>query len=250
MKIKINSNCSHLVIPRLDRGIHNALRALARITCLDSGFRRNDGRVVTIKILFPLGLIAGLLLLAQVANAQVQSPVAVMQKVSNKMLSTLQKNKARLKEKGVLNKIVDQVLIPHVALDRMGASVVGRVYWISASGTQRKDFLNEFTRLIVSTYAAALASYDGDIVRFYPLRINYEKRRTIRVRSVIVRRNGQRIPMSYNLVRVGNAWKIYDFSIENISIVRSYQAQFSSVLANYGMKGLITRLREHNRRIR
>ncbi len=56
-------NCSHRVIPqpdhvipgpdhvipRLDRGIHNALRALARKTRLDSGFRHNDGRVVSEK---------------------------------------------------------------------------------------------------------------------------------------------------------------------------------------------------------
>ncbi len=45
--MKKNRNCSHLVIPRLDRGIHNALRALTRKTRLDSGFRHNDGRIVT-----------------------------------------------------------------------------------------------------------------------------------------------------------------------------------------------------------
>ncbi len=40
-------NCLHLVIARPECGIHNALRALARKTRLDSGFRRNDRGVVT-----------------------------------------------------------------------------------------------------------------------------------------------------------------------------------------------------------
>ncbi len=49
-------NCSHLaiprfdfVIPRLDRGIHNALREFARETRLDSGFRHNDERAGELK---------------------------------------------------------------------------------------------------------------------------------------------------------------------------------------------------------
>ncbi len=45
--IKFKGNCSHLVIPRLDRSSRGL--TAGSITRLDSGLRHNDGRVVTFK---------------------------------------------------------------------------------------------------------------------------------------------------------------------------------------------------------
>ena len=143
-------------------------------------------------------------------------------------------------------RIVNRNLLPHIDLNRMSASVVGR-YWRKASGSQRAKFKREFSYLVTTTYAAALSSYDGDRVRFYPLRVNYQSRPTVTVRSVIMRRNGQRIPVSYNVVRRGGRWKVYDFSIENVSMVRSYRSQFAGVLSSRGFSGLVQKLRRHNR---
>ena len=192
--------------------------------------------------------IIALFLMTGVASA-VESPVAMLQRISNQMIASLERNKSRLRQSSVIHAIVNRVLIPHIALNRMGSSVVGPRYWRAATSSQRSQFIRQFTRLVTSTYSAALASYDNDRMRFYPLRGGYA-RSTVQVRSVIVRRSGQRIPMSYNLIRSGGSWKIYDFSIENVSIVRSYRAQFAGVLANSGMKGLIKKLIIHNRRRR
>ncbi len=48
----MNGNCTHLVIPQPECGIHNALHVLAHKTRLDSDFRRNDGRAVTVNDYF------------------------------------------------------------------------------------------------------------------------------------------------------------------------------------------------------
>jgi len=69
----------------------------------------------------------------------------------------------------------------------------------------------------------------------------------VTVNSIIVRKSGQRIPVNYNLSRVGSSWKVYDFSIENVSMVQSYRSQFSGVLASSGLTGLIQRLSQHNK---
>jgi len=190
--------------------------------------------------------VLALVLIAGIAVA-IESPVSMLQRISNRMISSLENSKSRLRRPQVIHNIVNRVLIPHIALNRMGASVVGPRYWRAASSSQRSQFIRQFSRLVISTYSAALASYDDDRVRFYPLRGGYTGR-TVQVRSVIIRRTGQRIPLSYNLVRMGNSWKIYDFSVENVSIVQSYRAQFANVLAVSGMRGLIQRLIRHNRR--
>ncbi len=176
----------------------------------------------------------------------VQSPIVFLKGVSNQMLNQLEQNKSRLKQPGVVHSIVRNTLVPYVDLDRMSALVVGPNYWRSATVAQRNQFKNEFTRMVISTYSAAISSYDADRILFYPLRNGYSDH-MMQVSSVIARRNGQRIAVSYKLIRYKNSWRIYDFSIENVSIVQSYRAQFSSVLSNSGMKRLIQRLMQHNR---
>lgn len=186
-------------------------------------------------------------LLSTVAFAATQSPRVMLQSVSKQMIAALEQNKSRLHKPNVISRIVNRVLVPHVDMSRMAASVVGRRYWRNASDAQRKLFIDQFKRLVISTYAAALASYDGDKIRFYRLRVNYKTRPVVEVRSMIIRKSGQRIPLSYNLHRIGNSWKVYDFSIENVSMVQSYRAQFAGVLTQSGMAGLNQRLLRHNR---
>lgn len=194
-------------------------------------------------VVFSLSLILSL----GVARADVVSPVTVLNNAANQMLSSLSQNKARLKKgDGVIYDIVNRVLVPYIDVDRMSMAVVGRQYWTTATPEQKSEFITQFNHLVTSTYAAALASYDDDKVQFFPVRGDYSSSRTVTVRSVIIRRTGQRIGVDYNVVRSGDSWKVYDFSIENISMVQSYRSQFSDVLAQQGMAGLLKRLKAHN----
>lgn len=177
------------------------------------------------------------------------SPVTQLKSVSDRMLAQLEQNKSRLGNINVIWHIVNTVLLPNVDLNRMSASVIG-TSWRSASGAQQAQFKKEFAYLVTTTYASALSSYDDDRVEFYPMRENLANRQTAHVNSVIIRKNGQRIPISYDVVRSGDGWKVYDFSIEHVSMVQSYRAQFSSTLAQGGMSALLARLRAHNQKTR
>lgn len=176
----------------------------------------------------------------------INSPVAQLQQVANSMITQLENNKSQLHSMSVIRRIVNSVLIPNVAVDRMAAIVVGRD-WRTATEAQRSQFEKEFSDLVTTTYASALSSYDGDIVQFQPLRENYESRQSLKVNSIIIRKSGQHIPISYDVVRQGDTWKVYDFSIEHVSMVQSYHSQFSDVLAQGGMAALLKRLQTHNR---
>ncbi|MDF1653695.1 MAG: ABC transporter substrate-binding protein [Coxiellaceae bacterium] len=187
--------------------------------------------------------VALLLLLSFNLSFAVSSPITMLQGMANNMIAGLKKNKGRLKSNpNIVRQLVKRNLVPYADVNVMAASAVGPD-WRKASGAQRGQFKNLFTNVVISTYSTALSSYDGDVVRFYPMRGGYQSKRTVTVRSLIVRRNGQKIPVTYNLVRRGNTWRIYDFSIENVSMVRSYRSQFSSVLNQGGLKMLNSRLR-------
>lgn len=186
-----------------------------------------------------------LLVVAPFCFAGVVSPVVQLQKVANTMIAKLENNKSRLHNMGVIRGIVNQVLLPNVDLNRMSSSVVGR-NWRAASASQRAQFKKEFAYLVTTTYASALSSYNHDRVDFQPVRGSYEARQTMQVNSVIVRKNGQRILISYDVLRSGSQWKVYDFSIDHVSMVQSYRSQFAGVLSNGGMPALLARLKSHN----
>lgn len=158
------------------------------------------------------------------------SPVVVLKRLSKSMLADLKQNQSRLKSSPKLvEQLVRQHVLPIMNVPHMVATALGRQYWRKATPSQRAELSSELTQIIINTYAEAFASYDGDRMRFRRLRgSSYEcVGATPAVQSLIVRPSGQRISVSYQLSQIDNKWKVYDFSIENLSIVSNYQQQFS-----------------------
>jgi len=169
-----------------------------------------------------------------------EAPVTMLKTVSHQMVSELDKSQGRINA-SVINNIIHRVLLPHVDLESMSRSVVGKQYWTEATPAQREQFKQAFTNLVIKVYSAPLASYKGETIEFKPLRDASAQRP--QVESIIIRKNGQRIPVSYRLVKSSGDWKVYDFSVEGISLISSYRSQFDSILQQKGMAGLLNKLK-------
>lgn len=192
-----------------------------------------------------------LLLSLSCVNVYASSPVVFMQSLGDHMVVALSKQQSQLRSNpSVIPRIVDRVLIPHVDVNRMAGMTVGRNHWYKASDNQRRLFVRLYKRMVVQTYADALASFDNDTVKVFPLRGSAKGVRYLKVNSVIIRKTGQKIGISYNLVRSGSGWKIYDFSIEGVSVVSNYRAQFYSVLSQGGLSKLNAQLQRYQRGVR
>jgi phospholipid transport system substrate-binding protein len=174
------------------------------------------------------------------------TPVAAVQEMSKNVLSALKSNQSRLNSKTVLDSLVNSYFMPYINKERMAQMVVGRNYWNTASVDQRDTFIRQFKDMVVSTYAAAIASYDGDKVRIYRSREDSGSDVST-VKTAIVRKSGQVIPINYYMSQTPDGWKVYDFSVENISMVNSYRAQFAPVLAEGGVRALNVKLQDHNK---
>lgn len=185
-------------------------------------------------------LISFLIVLFTVTAFADEAPVTMLKQVSDQMISELDKNQGHI-SKPFINGIIHRILLPHVDLESMSRSVVGKEYWSKATPQQREQFKQSFTNLVIKVYAAPLSSYNGEKIEFKPMRDASAVRP--QVESVISRKNGQRIPVSYRLVQSGGAWKVYDFSVEGISLISSYRSQFDTILQQKGMAGLLNRLK-------
>ena len=175
------------------------------------------------------------------------SPVPMLENTANQIVDTLKKNQASLKgNHQIVYQAIERYLLPNVDVSGMSRSVLGRQAWNKATAVEKKEFTQAFTQLVIRTYASPLAEYSGETVKFLPLSVPADSR-FIRVSSVISRSNGQRIPLSYNLVSKNGQWKIYDLSVEGVSLLQSFRSQFGQVLQNSTMHDLIAQMHQNKK---
>lgn len=170
------------------------------------------------------------------------TPVPMLQNSANQIIDTLKKNKGSLKSNHqIIYQAVERYLLPNVDVNGMSRSVLGRQAWTKASAAERSQFSQAFTKLVIRTYASPLAEYTDEKVNFMPVRGSLEGR-FVRVNSTIVRPNGQTIPLTYSLVAQNGQWKIYDLSVEGVSLLQSFRSQFADALQNSSMQELIAKM--------
>lgn len=175
------------------------------------------------------------------------APMVMLKNTSDKMLSELAKHRGHLKNNDALiYGIVSRVLIPHFDLATMSRGVVGKSYWQNASADLQKKFIGEFTRYVIRTYAAPLSSYDGEKIKFYPIRDYDATQNYVQVNSDLLRNSGPSVAMSYRVEKQGGTWLVYDFSVEGVSLVQNYRGQFAQTLQSGGLAKLVQELHASN----
>lgn len=175
-------------------------------------------------------------------------PVSLLQYIANNMISGLKSNKATLKTKpSIVYNLAYRYVVPYANLNEMSKRVLPPRIWNSATPAQRTQFQKSFTTTVIRTYASALTNYQDQTVRFYPVRGGVQGG-TVEVSSQILSSRNQPINVTYRLVNAGSGWKLYDMSVEGVSMLSSFRAQFSDILAQGDMNTLLQRLSGHNTR--
>jgi len=173
------------------------------------------------------------------------APLVMLKNMTSQMLGSLNKYIGRLKNNDKLvDSLVNQIIVPHFDLNNMARAVVGRDPWQQASSSTQQQFIKEFTRYVTRTYSSALQSYDGEKMKFYPIRGNIGDK--VRVSSDLLLKNGPPIQIQYSLLQQGGQWLIYDFSVDGVSIVKNYNSQFAGILRQSGLVGLVGQLQKRN----
>lgn len=175
------------------------------------------------------------------------SPVPMLEQTAQQIIDTLKSHQSSLKNNPkIVNQAIQTYLLPHIDVQGMSRSVLGRQAWMKATAAEKQDFSRAFAQLVIRTYAAPLAEYSGETVTFTPVRGNLDGR-FVKVNSMIFRPNGQRIPLSYNLVSTAGGWKVYDLSVEGISLLQSFRTQFASILQQGNMHDLLEQMRANKK---
>jgi phospholipid transport system substrate-binding protein len=177
------------------------------------------------------------------------SPMPMLEKTANQLISQLQKNKSKLKNNpALINRLVNSYILPHVDQEQMARSVVNRAIWSNASSVQRSEFVSQFRQLVIRTYASAFSNYTNETVKFKPLRSGQLNQSYVKVNSIVARSGAPSIPVTYAVSKSGGKWMITDFSVDGVSMVSSFKSQFASLDTGKGLPGLTSILKKHNQK--
>ena len=177
-----------------------------------------------------------------------QDPVSLLKFIADNMISGLRANKATLKTNPAkVYQLAYRYVVPYADLSEMSRRVIPPQVWNSATKGQQAEFERKFTRLLIRTYASALTSYQDQEVHFFPVRGNPSAMSTVEVNSEIVSREAQPIKVSYRLLRAGSVWRLYDMSVEGVSLIESFRSQFSEILAEGNFARLLNELEKHDK---
>lgn len=181
---------------------------------------------------------AATLAIAASVSTAANDPSAVVQELVNQALNVLRDNQMPLKQKqdrlrGVVEDSFD--------FTEMSRSALG-THWRDLTADQRADFTRVFTQFIEDSYLSKISDYKGQSVAFtktVQLAPGYTQ-----VNSRVNQPNGgDPITLDYRLKYEDGEWKIYDVTVDAISIVANYRNQFNRVINDKGFPTLMADLR-------
>lgn len=177
----------------------------------------------------------------------VEDPLKFVKSTADQVLVEVSSRKDELSaDPGKIYELVDQVILPRFDFIRMSQLVLGK-YWRRATPEQKQAFVREFRELLIRTYATALLNYSGQDIVYLPVRAGKDVRK-VTVNTQVREVGAPAIPVDYRLRRSDDGWKVYDVSIDNISLVSNYRSSFASQIRRYKLDGLIAKLQKLNQR--
>ena len=188
------------------------------------------------------------LLVSGQAIADVDSPDALIKKVSDDVLTIVRQDKDI--QSGNTKKAMDLVeakVLPHFNFQHMTALAMGKD-WRKATPEQKKRLSEEFKTLLVRTYSNALTGYRDQTIRYKPVKMQSGNEEVL-VRTEIVQPGNKPIQLDYALEKLADGWKVFDVVVAGVSLVTNYRDTFSQEVRANGVDGLVQMLVAKNKQI-
>lgn len=188
-----------------------------------------------------LAVILSSLLFAAAAQAAPTPtpPDAVVKGTTEKLQALIKQNLSQYQaNQALFYKVVDDTVVPHFDTRYIAQLVLAR-HWRGATDEQRSRFESAFKSMLIGTYANTLLEYHDSVrAEWKPLRMA-EGATEVTVSSSLMRPNGPPIPVGFVMRLNNGAWKIYDITIENISLIANFRGQFNGEIRKSGLDTVI-----------
>ena len=115
-------------------------------------------------------------------------------------------------------------------------------HWDQRTPAERQDFARLFTELIQRSYFSKIDEHGSEKTVF---RSETADGGQAVVRTTLLLARGVQMPLDYSMHNVSDRWRVYDLSIDGISLVANYRAQFNRIIRSSSYGDLVTRMKSH-----
>jgi phospholipid transport system substrate-binding protein len=187
-----------------------------------------------------------LLCLSSAARADELAPDVLIKNTVHDVLEIVRNDKElRSGNQKKLLELVDEKVLPHFNFEHMTKLAVGKS-WRTATDEQKKQLMSEFRILLVRTYTKAFTSYRDQTVEIKPFKLD-PAATEVTIKTAIVKPGSQQpILVNYDMEKMPDGWKVYDLTVEGVSLVTSYRGTFADRIQQVGIDGLIKTLVDKN----
>ena len=110
--------------------------------------------------------------------------------------------------------------------------------WDARSEQERQEFIALFKSLLENSYANKLEAYRDEKINYLDEII---KGKYALIKTEVVRRSST-LGVDYKLIQENGTWKVYDFVIEGVSMIRNYRSQFTKIIRRDSYEVLVQKL--------
>lgn len=116
------------------------------------------------------------------------------------------------------------------------------LHWAARTPAERTQFTALFTDLIQHSYINKVDQHSGAKMTFTGETVDGD---LAAVRTSIPLNNGKEMPLEYRMHNADARWQVYDLSIDGISLLSNYRAQFNKIIRIDSYDILVTKLKSH-----
>jgi len=114
-------------------------------------------------------------------------------------------------------------------------------HWNDLNPGQRQEFVQLFHQVLEKAYIDKILAYTNEKIAFDKESMLSNNQAEVQTRIIT---SSKEVPINYRVLVKDGAWKVYDVTIENVSLVQNYRTQFNDILARKSPENLLESLRK------
>ena len=114
-------------------------------------------------------------------------------------------------------------------------------HWPGLTAEQQDEFVGLFGQLFERSYDRLVLRFLGDSTTTYGAE-SVDKNGAV-VRTTLVRKNADELPVDYRLTSAGALWKVSDVAVDGVSLAGNFRAQFDKTIRTASYDELATKIR-------
>ena len=184
-----------------------------------------------------------LLLALPVFAVDDRAPEQIIQETSTQVLAVLNEEYEQLSnDPELIRELVDTTLVPVVDLDSMGKLILGK-HWKLAGEEQRVAFVLGFKDMLIRIFGKTLLDYGKAKLTVLPNQPGQQGKYRIVQTELDIGDGQPPLQVAYVFRKnKQNEWKVFDFSVDGLSLVKNFRTSFSQEIQETSLQALIDRL--------